>query len=383
MKTMNFIIFFSVFFTIYGAINYYIFIRGWQALPVHSNIRIIYLIVFLFISLSFIAGRILERIFLNSFTDILVWVGSFWLAYMLYLLLFVIGLDLLRLVNHFFPFFKYFYSDYAKAKLVMLYSVVGLSTLIILIGHINSVYPGIKNLTIKINKPAAVDSLTIAVASDIHLGTIINQRRFGRIVDKINSINPDVVLFPGDIVDEDLGPVIKENLGEALLRIKSLYGVLAVTGNHEFIGGVEPATKYLREHGVTVLRDSVLEIAGVQFVGREDRNITQFTGKHRKSIRDLLAAANSQRPVILMDHQPFNLNEAVENNVDLQLSGHTHHGQLWPLNYITEAIYEVSWGYKKIGSTHFYVSCGAGTWGPQARLGNRPEVLNIKVRFGK
>jgi uncharacterized protein len=82
-----------------------------------------------------------------------------------------------------------------------------------------------------------------------------------------------------------------------------------------------------------------------------------------------------------MDHQPFGLEEAVQNGIDLQLSGHTHYGQLWPLNYIVESIYEVAWGYKRIGATHFYISTGAGTWGPPMRIGNHPEIVQIQLTF--
>jgi predicted MPP superfamily phosphohydrolase len=90
---------------------------------------------------------------------------------------------------------------------------------------------------------------------------------------------------------------------------------------------------------------------------------------------------NTSLPVILMDHQPLRLSDAVEHGADLQLSGHTHHGQLWPFNYISQAVYELSWGYIQKGHTHFYVSCGVGTWGPPMRTGNRPEVVNVKLKF--
>jgi predicted MPP superfamily phosphohydrolase len=94
-----------------------------------------------------------------------------------------------------------------------------------------------------------------------------------------------------------------------------------------------------------------------------------------------MAEVDKSYPVILMDHQPFRLAEAEANGVDLQLSGHTHHGQLWPFNLITKKVYELSWGYKKKGSTHYYVSCGVGTWGPPIRTANRPEIINIKLQF--
>ena len=189
-------------------------------------------------------------------------------------------------------------------------------------------------------------------------------------------------MLPGDVVDEDIGPVIRNNLGETLRKIRSKYGVFAITGNHEYIGGVEPACKYLAEHGITMLRDTWVKIGdSLYVVGREDISIRGFTGKTRKPLSELMAEVDKSYPVILMDHQPFRLAEAEANGVDLQLSGHTHHGQLWPFNLITKKVYELSWGYKKKGSTHYYVSCGVGTWGPPIRTGNRPEIINIKLQF--
>jgi predicted MPP superfamily phosphohydrolase len=181
-------------------------------------------------------------------------------------------------------------------------------------------------------------------------------------------------------VDEDLAPVLRQNLGETLRKLRARYGVLAVTGNHEYIGGVEEAVRYLRDHGVTMLRDSAVQLDnGVTIVGREDRSITQFTHGVRRPLRDIMAGVDTSMPVILLDHQPFGLNEARENGVDVQLSGHTHHGQLWPLNLITNALYEVSWGMKQVNGSVVYVSSGLGTWGPPVRLGNRPEIVVLTL----
>ena len=105
-----------------------------------------------------------------------------------------------------------------------------------------------------------------------------------------------------------------------------------------------------------------------------------MSGIARKTFDQILDGRDRSRPLIAMDHQPFHLDEAVKAGVDLQLSGHTHHGQLWPFNFITKAIYEVSWGYLKKGGTQFYVSSGVGTWGPPVRTGNRPEILRIELR---
>ena len=385
MNRINFIIFFSIFFLLYGLINFYVFLRGWQSIPADSPIRTSYALVFWTVALSFIAGRFLERAAITPFSTAVVWVGSFWFAAFAYFTLAALFIDLLRLINYVVPFFPAFVTDnMARTKAVLAIGVSSAVVIAIVVGYFNAKNPRVKTLEIHIPKSAdSLKTLNVAVASDIHLGTIIGNGRLNRIVDTINSLHADLVLFPGDIVDEDLAPVIKQNLGETLRTIKAKYGVYAVTGNHEYIGGVEEAYKYLMDHGIRVLRDQVVTINGnITLVGREDRSISQFAGKRRKPLAELMANVDKRFPIIMMDHQPIGLNEAVDAGVDLQLSGHTHHGQIWPFGWITEAIYEVSWGYKKKGQTHFYVSSGVGTWGPPVRLGNTPEIINLRITFG-
>ena len=385
MNRLNFIIFFSIFILVYGFINYYIFFRGLHAIPAGSPIRTVYMVAFWVVSLSFIAGRFLERVEITPFSTAFVWVGSFWFSAFAYFTLAALFIDFLRLVHYVVPFFPAFVTaNLARTKGVLAIGVSAVVVVALVAGYFNAKNPRIKTLEIHIPKSAdSLRTLSVAVASDIHLGTIIGNGRLNTIVDSINSLHADLVLLPGDIVDEDLAPVIKQNLGETLRTIKAKYGVFAVTGNHEYIGGVEEAYKYLMDHGIRVLRDEVVTIdGGITLVGREDRSIGSFSGKKRKSLRELMANVDKRFPVILMDHQPIGLNEAVEAGADLQLSGHTHHGQIWPFGYITEAIYEVSWGYKKKGETQFYVSSGVGTWGPPVRLGNTPEIINLRITFG-
>jgi uncharacterized protein len=384
LKTSAFIIFFAIVLVIYGLVNSYIFIRGLQAIPAGSAWRPWYSILFWGIAFTFVLARIMERAYPCGFTGVITWIGSFWLAFMLYFILVALCIDFARVLNHYFHIFpRVFYVDYQHTKLIVLFISMALVTLIVASGFINARIPGIKKLELHVPKVVPGEkSLKIVMASDIHLGTIIAKRKANRLVETINSLRPDIVLFAGDVVDEDLAPVIKNNLGANLLQIKSKLGVYAITGNHEYIGGVEPAVKYLREHGVTVLRDTAMIIDNrFYLVGREDRDRPRFAGKQRKELSELMQQVNQSFPVILLDHQPFNLGRAVEQGVDLQLSGHTHHGQMWPFNYITTAIYEISCGYKMIGNTHFYVSTGFGTWGPPVRLGNRPEIVEINVKF--
>lgn len=381
---LNFLIFFAVVFTVYGLVNFYIFIRGMQALPPQSGLKPYYITVFLILSLSYLAGRILEKYWLSPVSDVLTWTGSFWLAAMIYFLIIVLLLDLTRVSNHVFHFLPGKTDlKYTNLKFYTFIFSVALVSVIVLTGYINARYTVIKDLNIEIGKKAGeLKQLKIALASDIHLGTIVGANRFGQMVEKINSLEPDIVLLAGDVIDEDIEPVLRHNIGETLLNIKSKYGVYAVTGNHEYIGGVDEAVKYLCEHNVKMVRDTVIKIADSFYLaGREDKDRERFYGKPRKPLDEILKGIDKSLPLIVMNHQPFELKEAKELGVDLHLSGHTHHGQLFPANLITKMIYEISYGYRQEGATNFYVSCGAGTWGPPIRIGNRPEIVNIILNF--
>jgi predicted MPP superfamily phosphohydrolase len=184
------------------------------------------------------------------------------------------------------------------------------------------------------------------------------------------------------VVDEDLAPVIRNNLGDSLKKLSAPMGVFAITGNHEYIGGAESACRYLADHGIKMIRDSAVLVAeSFYLIGREDRDRPRFIGKPRVPVDRLMENIDAGKPVIMLDHQPFELDRKEELGIDLTLSGHTHHGQMFPLNYLTKAIYEVSWGYKKKGNTHAYVSSGYGGWGPPVRTGNRPEIVLISLHF--
>jgi len=378
------ILFVTIVVTIYTLVNFYIFIRGLQAIPQGSAIRIWYVVGFWIVAASFVAARILERTWPGHITECVTWTGNFWLAFLLFFVLIALLLDITRLMNHFFHFLPAFiYADYAKTKLIVLLASIAYTLIMVTAGYINARNPRVKELSLKIDKPGhGLKSLTISMASDIHLGTIIRKAKAKELVRMLNEPKPDLILLAGDVVDEDLAPVIKDNIGEALCKLKARLGVYAITGNHEYIGGAGPAVDYLEKHCIRMLRDTVVLVNSQFYIaGRDDRDKPRFTGKPRKELEDVLKGVDPSYPLILMDHQPFSLATAAGLGVDLQLSGHTHHGQIWPFNYITRAIYELSWGYKKINNTHFYVSSGFGTWGPPVRLGNRPEVVIIHLTF--
>ncbi|OGU55676.1 MAG: hypothetical protein A2V66_01945 [Ignavibacteria bacterium RBG_13_36_8] len=384
MKTTTLITFFTIVLLIYSSVNFYIFKRALSIVPQVSPHRTIFTIIFVLIVVSYIAGRILERYSISFFSDALIWIGSFWIAFMFYFFLAFLLIDLLRLMNHFTGLFpELITTNYEKVKHITALVVVAVVTLMVIAGHINTKFPVIKRINIQIDKKITyLKELRIAVVSDIHLGTIVGKAYARKVVSKINSLNPDLILMPGDIIDEDIAPVLNNNICEELQKLKSKYGTYAVTGNHEYIGGVRAAVDYLTKNNINIISDTAITIDNkFVLVGREDRAIGQFTGGKRKPLKEIVKDIDFSLPVILMDHQPFVLNEAEENGINLQLSGHTHHGQMWPLNYITQKIYEVSWGYLQKGNTHYYVSCGVGGWGPPIRTVSRPEIIELVLKF--
>jgi predicted MPP superfamily phosphohydrolase len=376
--------FIFVFISIFGITNFYVFLRGWQVIPSGSGFRLAYAILYWLVASSFISSRVLESIMPSRFTDVMTWIGSFWIAALLYLFLAVLALDALRAVNHFLPFFPGFITEnYTRAKYAAAGGVFVAVALTLLCGFINARIPRVNELELFVDKQAGeLKSLNIAVASDTHLGTIVGRSWLASIIDKINALSPDIVLLPGDVLDGNIEPAARKSLGEELQRIHAPYGVFAVMGNHEYIGGGEFTSRYLSEYNITVLRDQSVKIGNSFFIiGREDRGMSRRSGRTRKDLKVLTEEVDRRLPVILLDHQPYDLHEAAENGVDVQLSGHTHYGQMWPFNYIVKAIYELAWGYKRIDDTHYYVSGGASTWGPPVRTVNRPEIVHIRLNF--
>jgi predicted MPP superfamily phosphohydrolase len=384
MKKLNFLIFFCITLCIYGSINYYIYLRGSQAFFGISGFRISFTIAFILIASAYIIGRIWERLWICPASSWLTHIGAYWLGAMFYFFLIIVGLDLLGGLHHLWPFWpNLFTKGNSQSHTGLAIGAICIVLIILILGRANALHPRLNTLVLTISKPVeGLDSLKIISVSDIHLGSLVGARQLKKMVIAINHRQPDLILFAGDIVDEDLKPVICNNLGAALKDLRAPLGIYGINGNHEYIGGVEHADSYLESHGIRMLKDDVVSIRNQFYlVGREDRDGFRFTGRQRKSLQSLIQGIDQQLPVILLDHQPFRLDKAVQAGIDLQLSGHTHHGQIWPLNYITRAIYEVSWGYLRKGDTHIYVSAGYGTWGPPIRTGNHPEIVEITINF--
>lgn len=380
---MQHLIFFGLFFTLYGLINFYIGFRGWQAFRrmFPHGYGIIYWTVFTVLAFSYLGGRLAENYLPGSFDSILTGIGSYWLAAMDFLFLILVFIDITRLFNRWFNFIPS--SVKQRPQLTGIF-VVLLVTGIIAYGAWNSRNPRLVHYNITIPKTAgSLNELHVVAVSDIHLGKIIHNGRLLSLVQQVNKLDPDLILLPGDTIDENVNVFKEQNMSDSLSMLKSKYGSFAVFGNHEYIGGQpDEASRVLQEAGITIFRDQYREIAGgFYLVGREYQSGEGFWGTGRKGLSQVMEGVDRSLPVIMIDHQPSNLKEGQEQGIDLQISGHTHLGQVFPFNLLTKRLFETDWGYLRKGDFQLIVSCGFGTWGPPIRVGNVPEIVDINILF--
>jgi predicted MPP superfamily phosphohydrolase len=370
---------------VYSLVNFYIGRRGWQALSGYPGARRAFFVVFLALVLAYPLGRIAMGFGRNSLAGVVVKAGSLHLALMLYLFLGVVAVDLLRLANALFRFVpRSPAGGQARLGLVLFLTVAGTAVLVVAGGAVNAARPRVRELAIAVDKSAGGRrTLTLAVASDVHLGTIAGSSRLRALVDRVNGLDPDIVLLPGDVVDESVTAKEEEALTGVFRGLRSRLGIYSVLGNHESYGNLERNLSYLRKWGVTVLQDEAVLVDGsFWLLGRRDPTALRH-GEARMPLEEIMKnwGVDAGRPLILLDHQPVNLSEAERAGIDLQLSGHTHAGQLFPLNIINKLIYEQNWGSLVKGRTQYYVSCGVGTWGPPVRTGSVPEIVLIRMSF--
>ena len=381
-----FILVISVIFLIYGGLNYYIGLRGWQALfsfvPFLSSK--VYWPVFLLLSFSYFVSRFSEKFLPKMLYEGMTLVGAYWLAFMWYFLLVTTALDLLRLFDRWLRLVPIEIKRNLNPALGL--AVVILVVGIVSFGAWNAQHPQINHYDLTIAKQAGpLKQLHVVMVSDIHLGTIVHNGNLTKMVNMVNELKPDLILFAGDVFDENIESSNKQQVSDTFRKLSAPYGVFAVLGNHEYIGGnAEEAINYLGEAGVKVFRDSSQKIAdSFYIIGRDDRSGTRFNGVPRQDLKNILQGVDRSLPIILMDHQPSQLEEPAEQGVVLQLSGHTHNGQLFPIQYITRRIFEKDWGLLQKNDFHLIVSSGYGTWGPPIRVGNTPEVVDIVIKFNE
>ncbi|WP_405618231.1 metallophosphoesterase [Streptomyces sp. NBC_00076] len=236
--------------------------------------------------------------------------------------------------------------------------------------------PTVKRVTVPLAKlPRAAHGYRIAVVSDIHLGPVLGRGFAQRVVDTINGTQPDLIAVVGDLVDgsvKDLGPA-----AAPLAQLKARHGAYFVTGNHEYFSGAEQWVEEVRRLGLRPLENDRTELAHFDLAGVND--VAGESEGQGPDFGKALGDRDTARACVLLAHQPVQIHDAVEHGVDLQLSGHTHGGQLWPGNLIAAAANPTVAGLERYGDTQLYVSRGAGAWGPPTRVGAESDITVIEL----
>ena len=349
--------------------NTYIFVRGLQALG-HLSFapKVILGSLYWICALLIIASFVIRDSKQIPFTmgHIIFQVGTGWLVFALYMIIFLACTDLIKVFN----------SSFSHGFIISL----SLTMCVLVYGYINYQHPKKQVINIDINKPLAdKDKLKIVAISDWHLGLGTNKKRLRNEIDRINAENPDIILIGGDLIDNSTVPVISQEMDKELNRLNATMGIYMAVGNHEYISGIKECTDFIGKTKIQILKDSVISLpCGLQIIGRDD-----YSNEKRLSSSDWAALTDSSRPIIIVDHQPRNLNDAQQIGADLQFSGHTHNGQIIPLNWITKLLFEINYGYEKRNNTHFYVSSGLTLWGPPFRIGTNSEIVVFECTFAK
>jgi predicted MPP superfamily phosphohydrolase len=308
--------------------------------------------------LSPIAIYLSHRIFLSSFTlRVFRYVGYIYLGY---LLCFFVFLLLLFCLKFFIP------------KLNLRRGVIvsmGLIVCVLAYGFINASHITVHTISLPINI-----RLKICFVSDIHIGEVNSIQRLKKIVDKINQAESDIVIIGGDSIDHAALTTYRQAFIDEFKRITAKYGVFHIIGNHECYASLEESVKLLNETGITILQDQSVNIMDeITLIGRKD----QCCGD-KKSLPELLGGS---KPIIIVaDHNPETIPESIDNGITLHLSGHTHDGQIFPLNILTRVMYGITGKLLKQKSTYYYTSSGAGVGGPPFRIGTRAEIVVIEPK---
>lgn len=357
--------------------NIYVFLRIWK-LFIDKAYKLHYTLVYLLTASVYPLSNLFsdEATFFPD--TILNFAAGYLLPFYLYLFLFVLISDIILLANRILKIVPGWKFETPRFKIAGLLLILFLSVSVILAGAIN--FNTIRTSEYRIEIAAGsshIDSLKIAFAADFHLKTETNIHFVERFVDKIRIIDPDILLFGGDIVDDERENDRMKSFEKLLKGLSFRYGAYSVLGNHEHYSGQDEG-RFFPGSGIKVLRDTVVVIDNAFILaGRNDSHL-----KGRKTIDELLQNVPDSLPVIIVDHRPSEIEEVSKTIADVQLSGHTHNGQLFPLNFVLKKMNTLSWGYKKFRNTHFFVTSGIRLWGPPVRTTGKSEIMVIKIIFG-
>lgn len=351
-------------------------------MPPNSTMRGIFIGFMVLALSSFIIASLIGDFLPIPITSFLFLLGSSWMLITIYFIFAFLFQDIILFANKYLHFAPGRSStQFSKQNWTEMLFIIGFILFLVVGGHLRYLAKERVYLPIELTKvmgdSISEKSLRIVAVSDLHLGYTIGTKELSKWIDLINKENPDIVLIAGDVMDNSFRPLKERNFAEVLRQIKAPLGVYTCMGNHEYISGGDDGEyeKFFNECNIKLLRDSSVEIDSAFYVvGRDDKS-----NPNRKKLAELVSKLDQSKPIILLDHQPYDLHVAEENNIDLQLSGHTHQGQIWPISMITNWMYELDHGYKKKGNTHYYVSSGLGIWGGKFRVGTSSEYVVVDI----
>ncbi|HWR59717.1 MAG TPA: metallophosphoesterase [Thermodesulfovibrionales bacterium] len=375
-------LFLVIYFLVYGGLHLHAFLKAKAALAFGVAVGIPLALFMLTMILAPIVVRYSERFGLDLFARIMANIGFVWGGILFLFFSASIVLDLYRLVIYVFGLiFQADTSSFVPSARHSFYAPLFLSVSIFVYGYYEANSIRTERLAIKSHKiPAENSPLKIVQISDVHLGLIVREGRLNRILDKVRSEHPDILVSTGDLVD---GQICKLNGLEDLLReIRPRYGKFAVTGNHEFYAGFDNARCFTENAGFTLLRGQATSVAGITIAGVDDP-VGRMSGLAKDiSEKELLLPLSREKFILFLKHRPL-LDENAVGLFDLQLSGHIHKGQIFPFTLITSLYYRITSGRLELpNNTLMYVSRGSGTWGPPIRFLAPPEVTVIELIHG-
>lgn len=380
----GFFIFFSLVTSVYAAAHYYLFTWFVRLAAPPKMVRRVAGIAFGLLVISFPASRILSWRDFNAFSYLLTLVSSVWMGLVLYLFIFALASDLfLGLLRIFRLRSRVLGGTPLRGKRYLFAGIIGA---VFLIGGVALYEAGnirITKLEIPLpGLPPELEGFTAVQISDFHFGVLNNTPKLERVVALANSLNADLVFITGDLVDESVAHM--EEMAGPLGKLKGRTGVYAITGNHDYYAGVNRATRIMKEAGITVLRNELKTLpGGLQLLGIDDPTGVRRMGEKSEDFISLIAKVDPSRPSILLYHQPIQFERTARAGIGLQLSGHTHGGQLYPIIHISRRIYPWTPGLHRLGKSFLFVSNGTGTWGPPMRFLAPPEIVHIKLTSKK
>lgn len=339
----------------------------WRVLPFSTPIKVVIMLLMLLALVCMVVQFSSDKMPMWMATACYE-IGNSWLVIMFYLLMAFLVLDIGRLV-HLVP------ASWLRDNAVTTTVLTGAMLTVFIAGNIHYHNKSRQDIHLKTDKQLE-RPLKIVMLSDLHAGFHNRRAEVGRWVDMINAEQADMILIAGDIIDGNVRPLLAQGTAEEFKRLNA--PTVACLGNHEYITGIDKALDFISQTGINLLRDETVTLGPVTIIGRDDRSNERFN-ERRKSVSQLMQDVDTNNYVILLDHQPYNLEESEQNGVDLQLSGHTHRGQVWPLSWVTRAMYECDYGQWKRGMTDYYVSSGMGIWGGKFRIGTDSEYAVITI----